>query len=174
MLCLPFEISSILNLFCVGMKKTEVRIWIQDFVCYPTFEYLIGEKWRIQNTPPHIADFCQAIYQDQIKLYETFQNLATFDQMLEQKKYKRVKNLLTKKVSISVAPLFWHHQDYPITTSNMFYNNATSRIFRDSWDFFVSIDSIRKWLLDISLWMEMGFLLLWNSRLIWEIEFWIS
>ena len=84
------------------------------------------------------------------------------------------KNLLTKNVSISVAPLFWHHQDYPITTSNMFYNNATSRIFRDSWDIFVSIDSIRKWLLDISLWMEMGFLLLWNSRLIWEIEFWIS
>ena len=131
MLCLPFEISSTLNLFCVEMKKTEVRIWILDFVCYPTFEYLIGHKWRIQNTPPHIADFCQAIYQDQIKLYETFQNLATFNQMFEQKRDKCVKNLLTNNVSISVAPLFWHHQDYPITTSDMFYNSAASRKFWD-------------------------------------------
>ena len=133
--------------------------------------------WTQVKDPKHSSPyrrFFQTIYQDQIKLYETFQNLATFNQMFEHKRDKCVKNLLTNNVSISVAPLFWHHQDYPITTSDMFYNSAASRIFWDIWDIFVSIDSIRKWLLDISLWMEMGFLLLWNSRLIWEIEFWIS
>ena len=167
-----YEMSSTLNLLCVELKKTEVRIWIQDFVCYPTFEYLIGQKWRIQNTPPHIADFSgsnQSLW--------NFSKSCKFQSNAWRKERQiRPKNiaLSQQKVSISVSPLFWHHQDYPITTSNMFYNHATSRIFRDSWDIFVSIDSIRKWLLDISLWMEMGFLLLWNSRLIWEIEFWIS
>ena len=91
MLCLPFEISSTLNLFCVEMKKTEVRIWILDFVCYPTFEYLIGHKWRIQNTPPHIADFCQGIYQDQAlrnlsKSWKFQSNVWTKERQIRSKK----------------------------------------------------------------------------------------
>lgn len=95
MLCLPFEISSTLNLFCVEMKKTEVRIWILDFVCYPTFEYLIGHKWRIQNTPPHIADFCQGIYQDQ-----ALRNLS--------KSWKFQSNVWTKEKHIRPKKPFPH------------------------------------------------------------------
>ena len=109
-----------------GTEKTEVRIWIQDFVCYPTFEYLIGQKWRIQNTPPHIAYFCQAIYPDQIKLYETFQNLAPFEQMLEQQKDKRVKKPSHKKRFNFRGPAFLtssrlpnHHQQYVLQSRHL-------------------------------------------------------
>ena len=85
-----------LEFVVIGNEKNRGQDLNSRFVCYPNFEYLIGQKWRIQNTPPHIADFCQAIYPDQIKLHETFQNLATFEQMLEQKEDKRVKKTFSQ------------------------------------------------------------------------------
>ena len=49
--------------------------------------------WTKVKDPKHSTPycrFCQAIYQDQIKLYETFQNLATFNQVTNQTKERQI------------------------------------------------------------------------------------